>query len=152
MRTRVSIAAFALAAALATVVPPAARAGPECQGEVGAITVFSGYGTGGGLGTKVYGCIAYDYGVADEDTRYIVPGATTVSIRYGEDVKVPELTAHVKGLGVDKDITLKRTEWATDDYVYDSAWTSIDPTKTGNLQVTVQLETGPVSDTYRTVG
>jgi hypothetical protein len=109
-------------------------------------------------GTKVYGCLVGE----DPDTRYVLPGARLISVRYTQDLKIPELKGHIKGLGLDTDFVLKRNSSGSilavilglalgPSWTYDSAALALDPTKTGNITATVMIEGKPVSETYRTV-
>lgn len=132
----------------------------ECEGEAGAIHVFSGIAAPDSPGTpappfpgtKVYGCTS---GAAD--TNIVLPGANALTARYTEDLKVPQLTGHIKGLGLDKDIVLKRGQGTQSallepvlgpSYTYDTPRLYIDPTATGDLVVTVNLDTGPVTEKF----
>src|SRR5690348_2752931 len=105
MRTRVMLAIYVIGAAVAVAKPSAGYAAGECDGDRRAITVFSGYGVGPAPGTKVYGCTT---GAAD--TRYILPAANTISVQFSQDLKVSQLRSHVKGLGLDEDVPLKRNQ------------------------------------------
>jgi hypothetical protein len=167
MRRRPVVAAL-VATILSSLWITGAHAG-RCDGEVGEVVLLAYPGPPGGYpvlvptantGSKSIGCDVL--GAEDPNTNYIYPGSTVAMVRYTQDIKVKSLKAHVKGLGLDKDLVLTRgqTTVATvvepalgPTWVYNSPWFDIDPSKTGMIKVTIFLpDVGPVSDEYRTIG
>lgn len=100
-----------------------------------------------GVDFGVLGC-----SVAGEnaDTRWIGPGSDEVLLRHFMDQGVETLTGHVRGLGADTDVELRRVVTAQGGVVYESAWVPIDETLDGEIVGTVALPGGGVAtDTYR---
>lgn len=150
---------------------PALRAGgaraTHCDGEQYQVTLLTriayptdvaGFQGSPTYDSKVFGCLIGE----EPNTSYIYPGSNQLLLRYAEDLKVPSLKARLDGLGLNKDLVLRRGQGSPLNqatgavlgaaYFYDSDVLALDPTKTGVLKITVFLPDGPVHDSYRTVG
>lgn len=146
-------AAVAAVAVAATFAPMGAHAAP-CDSN---IVIFSGNSNVGAVNSNAAACVVDDG--TTYDGRLINPGSDFLSVRYTVDLgdSVPSLQAHLKGLGFDQDITLKREFDSTLSFwSYNSDDLTLDPTQQGCIAATVQVDpadpSADESTTWHTIG
>jgi hypothetical protein len=104
------------------------------------------------VATEAVGCEVFRPVKRQQDTRWLIPGSNSLSVRYFRDLgpSVPTLSGSVSGLGVNRSITLARVWLTALGYVYDSQWIPIDPLVRGTVVVVVNSDLGAEVDQYRT--
>lgn len=100
------------------------------------------------------GCFAVDdnqEGVAD--TRYLMPGAQAVMVRFTDNAPGDVMGGWVQGPGLPQtSLTLKKETDVAGNVTFDSQWVSIDRTQLGAYEAHVFAPTGEQATVYHTPG